>query len=101
MALEPDDNDITRGNLILTRGARIGHYRLVNRIGAGGMGEVWRAEDELLSREVALKFLPQDMSDDEEFRHRFKREAQAAAALNHPNIITIHEIAEHRRTAAP
>lgn len=95
MASEGDDKDKTQAHFLIQEGAPVGHYRLVKKIGAGGMGEVWRAEDVLLTRDVALKFLPPNMSDNEEFRQRFFREARAAAGLNHPNIITIYEIAEH------
>ncbi len=95
MTLENNDDNNTKPHLILTRGLEISHYRLLNKIGAGGMGEVWLAEDSTLKRSIALKFLPQRLSDDEEFRRRFLREARAAAALNHPSIITIHEISEH------
>jgi serine/threonine protein kinase/Tfp pilus assembly protein PilF len=73
----------------------VSHYRIVEKIGAGGMGEVYLADDTELDRQVALKFLPHHMCADEDCRARFKREAQAAAKLNHPNIITIHEVSEY------
>ncbi|MCX6832062.1 MAG: protein kinase, partial [candidate division Zixibacteria bacterium] len=70
------------------------HYRIVEKIGAGGMGEVYLAEDTELNRKIALKFLSPHLCQDADCRARFKREAQAAAKLNHPNIVTIHEVSE-------
>ena len=75
-------------------GTRLAHYRILEKLGAGGMGEVYRAHDELLDREVAIKVLPADSFADATARARLQREARAAAALNHPAICTIHEVGE-------
>ncbi len=75
-------------------GKRIGSYEISKLLGAGGMGEVYRAHDTKLGREVAIKILPAQFSSDRIRLSRFEKEARSASALNHPNIITIHEIGQ-------
>jgi serine/threonine-protein kinase len=74
--------------------SKLSHYHIVQQLGAGGMGEVWLAYDERLKRKVALKLLPAELTADAERVRRFEQEAQAASALNHPNIITVYDIGE-------
>ncbi|UCD93866.1 MAG: protein kinase [Candidatus Zixiibacteriota bacterium] len=95
MTSEEPDNDRTVSGVILPKGTAVAQYRIIERIGFGGMGEVYLAEDAALKRNVALKFLLPVYASREDFRRRFTREAQAAAALSHPNIITIHEVSEY------
>src|ERR1700679_2755964 len=79
----------------LTSGRRLGPYEVISAAGAGGMGEVYRARDTRLNREVAIKVLPAAFAHDAERLRRFQQEAQAVAALNHPNILAIHDFGEH------
>ena len=79
-------------------GTKLGHYEVLSLLGQGGMGEVWRARDQKLGREVAIKTLPEEFAKDEERLARFEREAKLLASLNHPNIATIHGLEEHEGT---
>ena len=96
MSADNEHDDKTQSYVVLAAGIRVSHYRIIEKIGSGGMGEVYSAEDTELDRKVALKFLPPHLCPDEECRARFKREARAAAKLNHPNIVTIHEVSEYQ-----
>ena len=78
----------------LAPGARLGPYQVVAALGAGGMGEVYRARDSKLGRDIAVKVLPDHLSTDRERLKRFEQEAHLASSLNHPNIVTIHDIGE-------
>jgi serine/threonine protein kinase len=89
------DNDPTRTHMLLSQGTMVHHYRIVEKIGAGGMGEIYLAEDNKLDRKVALKFLARHMANSAESKNRFIREAKAVAKLNHPSIVTIFEVGEY------
>ena len=80
--------------MTIASGSRLGAYEVLSLLGSGGMGEVYRARDPRLNRPIAIKILPQATAADPERRARFEREAQSVAALNHPNIVTIHSVEE-------
>ena len=88
------ENEPTSTSVILSEGIMVSSYRIIKKIGAGGMGEVYLAEDTRLHRQVAIKFLPANLVSNEDVRLRFMREAQAVAKLNHPNVVTIHDVSE-------
>ena len=79
-------------------GTQLGHYEILSALGKGGMGEVWRARDSKLGREVAIKTLPEEFAKDEQRLARFEREAKLLASLNHPNIAAIHGFEEDNGT---
>ena len=81
-------------------GKKLAHYEVLSRIGAGGMGEVYRARDTKLGREIALKVLPAELAADEDRRRRFLHEARAVAALNHPNIVTLYAVEQEKQRGA-
>jgi len=81
--------------MALSAGARLGPYEILAPIGAGGMGEVYRARDSRLSREVAIKVLPGHLSADPQALSRFEREAKAVAALSHPNLLVLYDVGTH------
>lgn len=91
-----DFEDNTRSFVPHAEGTFVSHYKIIEKIGAGGMGEIYLAEDTKLDRRVALKFMPSHLISDENLRTRFMREARAAAKLDHPNIITIYEVGERQ-----
>jgi serine/threonine protein kinase len=85
--------------MALTSGTKLGPYEILAPVGAGGMGEVYRARDAALGRNVAIKVLPTAFSEDADRLRRFKQEAQAAAALNHPNILAIYHVGQQDQTS--
>jgi len=94
MADNGNDDDRTRSFVQLTAGTSVSHYSIVSKIGAGGMGEIYLADDTRLKRKVALKFLPHSMCGNQDYIKRFAREAEAAALFSHPNIVAIHDVGE-------
>src|SRR5437763_6081643 len=81
--------------MTIASGTELGRYEIRSKIGEGGMGEVYRARDEKLNRDVAIKVLPSALSQDADRLRRFEQEAQAAGILNHPNILAVHDVGVH------
>src|SRR5579859_1598500 len=94
-ALANNTSVLAMGKDRLKSGVVISHYQILGKLGAGGMGEIYRARDSKLNRDVALKILPHQFADDADRLSRFRREAQVLASLNHPNICTIYEVDEY------
>src|SRR5215813_2625801 len=84
--------------MTLPAGTKLGRYEIRSKIGEGGMGEVYRARDEKLNRDVAIKVLPAELSENDDRLHRFEQEAQAAGALNHPNVLAVYDVGVHERS---
>jgi non-specific serine/threonine protein kinase len=90
------DMDNTRSFTPISKGTMVSHYKIIEKIGAGGMGEVYLAEDTRLGRRVAIKFLPSQLTPDQEIQTRFVREARTIAKLNHPNVVSIYDVSEFK-----
>src|SRR5215813_823780 len=84
--------------MTLPAGTKLGRYEIRSKIGEGGMGEVYRARDEKLNRDVAIKVLPAELSTNGDRLHRFEQEAQAAGTLNHPNILAVYDVGSHQNS---
>ena len=95
----PFDEDYNGGPMTLTAGTKLGPYEIQSPLGAGGMGEVYRARDTRLNRDVAIKVLPEHLSQNAELRERFEREARAISQLSHPHICVLHDIGDHDGTS--
>src|SRR5262245_60829481 len=97
--MEANPEPMLEAPMALSAGTRLGPYEIVSALGAGGMGEVYRARDTRLDRTVAIKILPETLASDPVFRERFDREARAISALNHPHICTLHDVGEQEGTS--